>query len=254
MSTSLPAPGIELRTPWMNAAGSLGFAPEARGSVDWEQFGAFVTNPLSARPRRASHGVRSVEFPGGVLLHTGHPNPGLRTAIKQYGSAWARAPLPVIIHLLSTKPEELHKAVLRIEELENILAVELGFESDIEAAELRDLLHAAQGEIPLVAQLPGLHATRLVEIAMDAGVAAVSLAAPRGTLPGPDGKLVSGRLYGPATLPLTIETVRLLAPLGIPLFASGGFQTRAEGEAALAAGATGVQVDNTALWAGVFPG
>lgn len=249
MSTSLPVPGIDLRTPWMNAAGSLGFVPDPHNSIDLQPFGAFVANPISVRPRRASHGPRMLEFPGGVLLHTGHPNPGLRTAIKQYGNAWARAPLPIIVHVLSSKPEELHKAVLRIEELENILAIELGFESDIEAAELRELLHAAQGELPLIAQLPMLRAAPLAAIAVDTGVAAVSLAALRGSLPDPDGKLVSGRLYGPTVFPLALEAVHQLAPLDIPLFASGGIQTRAQGEAMLAAGASAVQMD-IAFWKG----
>lgn len=230
----------------MNTTGSLGFTPDAR-SIDLEPFGAFVTNPISVRPRRASNGPRMVIFPGGVLLHTGHPNPGLRSVIKQNAAAWARAPLPIIVHLLSSRPEDLRKAVLRLEELENVLAIELGFELDVEAAELRQLLSAAQGELPLIAQLPLLRASQLIETVMDVGVAAVSLGAPRGSLPGPDGKLVSGRLYGPAMFPLAVETVRQLTPCGIPIFAAGGVQTRADGEAMLAAGATAVQLDIT-LW------
>jgi dihydroorotate dehydrogenase (NAD+) catalytic subunit len=231
----------------MNAAGSLGFGPDPHNSIDLQQFGAFVTNPISVRPRRASHGPRILEFPGGLLLHTGHPNQGLRAVTKEHRAAWARAPLPIIVHMLSSKSEELRKAVLRLEELENILAIELGFEADIEAPELLRLLSAAQGELPLIAQLPLLRASQLIETAMDAGVAAVSLGAPRGSLPGSGGKPISGRLYGPAMFPLAVETVRQVAPLGLPIFAAGGLRTRADGEALLAAGAAAVQLDTT-LW------
>src|SRR3990172_12245917 len=115
MNLPWPNPSLELRSPWMNAAGSLGFAPDPRGPVSLEGFAAFVTNPISLRPRKAASPPHMLSFPGGVLLHTGHPNPGLRAAIKQYAAAWARAPLPIIVHLLSDKPDEVRKAVLRIE-------------------------------------------------------------------------------------------------------------------------------------------
>lgn len=247
MSTSLPAPGIDLRTPWMNAAGSLGFAPDPHNSGPFEHYGAFVTNPISVSPRRASQAVRLLEFPGGVLLHTGHPNPGLRSVVKEYAAAWAHAPLPIIVHLLATKRDELRKAVLRIEDLENILAIELGFESDIETKDLGQLLRAAQGELPLITQLPLLRASQLMQMAAEAGIAAISLAPPRGALPAADGKLVNGRLYGPAIFPLALDTVRKLAALEIPIIGAGGIQTRSQGEAMLAAGASAVQVD-VSLW------
>jgi hypothetical protein len=96
MNSEYAAPKPEFSHPLMNAAGSLGFAP----------------------------------FPGGALLHTGHPNPGLSSAIKQHAAAWARSEVPIIIHLISNKPEEVRNAVLRVEGLENVIAVELGIESD----------------------------------------------------------------------------------------------------------------------------
>ncbi|MEX1248819.1 MAG: hypothetical protein WEA61_10095 [Anaerolineales bacterium] len=247
MSTDLPAPSLDLPSPWMNAAGSLGFTPDARGPVSLEDFGAFVTNPVSLRARRASRPPRMLSFPGGVLLHTGHPNPGLNAAIKRYAAAWARSPLPIILHLLSAKPEELRKAVLRVEGLENVMAIELGIEADCSAGEAKELVRAAQGELPVITQLPLHHAAELVEVVMESEVAAISLGAPRGALPGPDGKLVSGRLYGAAIFPMALESVRELAKLHLPVIAAGGIESRAQGEAALAAGAMAVQMD-IGLW------
>jgi dihydroorotate dehydrogenase (NAD+) catalytic subunit len=231
----------------MNAAGSLGFAPDVRSDISPESFGAFVTNPISLRARRSAFGPRLFKFPGGVLLHTGHPNPGLTSVIKNYAASWARSPLPVIIHLFLPKPEDVHKALPRIEELENVLAIELGIEAEMTAAEVKELAVAASGELPLIIQV-GLHrAVELAEDAMEGGAAAISLGPPRGMLPGADGKLVSGRLYGPAQFPEALAAVVELTKSGIPVIAAGGVETQAQGEAMLAAGARAVQLD-IALW------
>src|SRR3989304_3139653 len=162
MSTDLPAPSLDLLSPWMNAAGSLGFTPDARGPASLEDFGAFVTNPVSLRARRASRPPRMLSFPGGGLLHTGHPNPALNAAIKRYAAAWARSPLPIILHLLSDKPDEVRKAVLRIEELDNVAAIEIGIEADSSVELVNELVFAARGELPVIIQLP-LH--RAVDVA-----------------------------------------------------------------------------------------
>lgn len=243
----LAAPGLDLPGPWMNAAGSLGFAPDPRGPVSMEQFGVFVTNPISLRARRASRPPRLLTFPGGALLHTGHPNPGLAAVIKRHAAAWARAPLPIIVHLLSAKPADLRKAILRIEGLENVTAIEIGLEAGMERNEVGEILHAVQGELPVILQIPLPFTPELIEEAMEAEVAAISLGAPRGALPGTDGRLVSGRLYGAAIFPLALEAVRLLSKLKVPVIAAGGIEVRAQGEAMLAAGAMGVQVD-VGLW------
>ncbi|HNQ95866.1 MAG TPA: hypothetical protein PKH47_14440, partial [Anaerolineales bacterium] len=65
--------------PLINAAGSLGFAPDLRvlQELGGLEFGAFVTNPISLRPRVPTAQPAVLEYPGGFLLHTGLPNPGI---------------------------------------------------------------------------------------------------------------------------------------------------------------------------------
>jgi hypothetical protein len=147
----------------------------------------------------------------------------------------------------SAKPEDLHKVLPRIEELENVLAIELGIEPDMASADVKELAIAASGELPLIVQLPQQRASELSEAAMDGGAAAISLGPPRGMLPGADGKLVSGRLYGPAQSPLALATVVELAKNGVAVIGAGGVETQVQGEAMLAAGALAVQLD-IALW------
>lgn len=247
MSTNQAGPTLELRAPWMNAAGSLGFVPDTRGDVSLQDFGAFVTNPISLRARNVARGARLFSFPGGVLIHTGFPNPGLRTAIKDYAAAWARAPLPIILHLLSAEPKQLRAAMPRIEELENVLAIELGLDIEIGLSKAKDLVHIAAGELPLIVQVPLDRALELSPALMEAGASAISLGPPRGVLPGSDGKLVSGRLFGPALLPQTMAALRALVINNIPVIAAGGIASKADGEAMLAAGAIAVQMD-VVLW------
>jgi dihydroorotate dehydrogenase (NAD+) catalytic subunit len=110
------------------------------------------------------------------------------------------------------------------------------------------LVAAAVGELPVVVNVALTETTApwLSELA-GLGAAAISLAAPRGALPAADGRLVSGRLYGPALLPLALAAVQALAALGLPVIGGGGVYTVADGRALLAAGAVAVQVD-TVLW------
>ena len=250
MSDLPPTPFLDLKTPWMNAAGSLGFAPDAHGPVAFQSLGAFVTNPISARPRRASVGPRLLEYPGGVLLHSGLPNLGLRGVLKKHAGVWARVDLPIIVHLMAENGEELRKMVLQLENVENVAAVEVGVPADAAEELAVELLQAAQGELPVICQIALPRALELGETMLAAGASAISLGPPRGTLPGPSGKLVSGRLYGPAIYPQALEIVRLLAKLELPVIAAGGIDSQEKGESMLAAGALAVQID-VGLWRGM---
>ena len=239
-------PQLEFKSPWMNAAGSLGFAPDPHGPSR-EEFGAFITNPISFHPRRATSGTRMVRFPGGVLLHTGHPNPGLSKTIKEYARAWERSDQPIVVHMLGNDGVELRKSVLRLEELENIMAVEIGFPPEIQEGELINTIRAARGEIPLIVQLPLHRAVELGEVVTQAGAAAVSLGPPRGTLADKNGQLVNGRLFGPALFPQGMMAVQGLVAVKVPVIGGGGVENKTQGELMLAAGALAVQFD-IGLW------
>jgi hypothetical protein len=47
----MPKQDLYFSKPVMNAAGMLGFTPSFRDSIPWGDFGVFVTNPISLRPR-----------------------------------------------------------------------------------------------------------------------------------------------------------------------------------------------------------
>jgi dihydroorotate dehydrogenase len=234
-------------TPYMNRAGSLGFAPDFRAPAPWEVFGAFVTNPLSLRPRKPVAQPAVISFPGGFLLHTGLPNPGLPAALKKYRRRWADSRLPVIVHLMANHPEEASRMVQSLEGVENITAVELGFAPLLADDTLLRLVESCLGELPLIVCLPVEQVLSLGARIMDAGVAAISLAAPRGMLPAKDGRLTAGRLDGPALFPQALLSVGDAARANLPVIGAGGVQTKQDADLMLAAGALGVQI-GAGLW------
>jgi dihydroorotate dehydrogenase (NAD+) catalytic subunit len=234
--------------PYLNVAGTLGFAPDFRSLQDFgslDMFGAFVTNPFSLRPRLPTAQPAVIEYPGGFLLHTGLPNPGLRTGIKKYASRWNNSDLPVIVHLMADRPEETRSMVRMLEEIENVMAVELGFAPLLANDIIQLTLEMCLGELPLVFSLPVAQVLSLGPRLIQGGAQAIGLSTPRGALFADH--LITGRLYGPSLFPQSFETVYSAVRIGLPIIGSGGVWTKENADAMLSAGALAVQVD-AALW------
>jgi dihydroorotate dehydrogenase (NAD+) catalytic subunit len=243
--------------PLMNAAGSLGFAPDTRAGISFDSFGAFVTNPFSLRPRLPAAKPEIVAYPGGFLLHTGLPNPGFNAGIKRYASRWDKSDLPIIVHLMADRPEESQRMVRMLESHENVMAAELGFAPLLADDILLLTLEMCRGELPLIFSLPTEQVLSLGPRLVQEGAQAISIAAPRGALPAakreePGGRgIITGRIYGPSLFPRALETVYSAARLGLPVIGAGGVWTKENAEAMLSAGALAVQMD-AALWDPAF--
>ena len=235
--------------PLMNAAGSLGFAPDTRVGIALDSFGAFVTNPFSLRPRLPAAKPALVEHHGGFLVHTGLPNPGFTAGLKKYSAKWTRSDLPVIVHLMADRPEETQRMVRMLESQENVMAAELGFAPLLANDIILMTLEMCLGEVPLIFSLPVEQVLSLGPRLMQEGAQAISIAAPRGALI--TDHLVTGRLYGPSLFPQTLETVYSAAKIGLPIIGAGGVWTKENANAMLSVGALAVQVD-AALWNPAF--
>lgn len=236
------------RTPWLNVAGMLGFIPPRTWCWPHEA-GAFVTNPVSLAPRRPAAARRWIEYPGGALLHTGLPNPGLRAVLDRFAARWARLPAPVWMHLIPSTPEEAARMVRMVEDSDaEVFALELGLPPGLAPSEMLAFVQASAGDLPLVVSLPLTSAGETwLALLASAGASAISLSAPRGSLAVGDGAAVTGRLYGPALFPLALAGVTSAMHAGLPVIASGGIYCLADAQALLAAGASAVQLD-TVLW------
>lgn len=236
-----------LEKPFLNAPGTLGFAPDPHTMPFLQELGAFVTHPISRSPRQPANTRTCLPFPGGFLLHTGWPNPGIRRAIARYQRAWAAADLPVIVHLLGESPGMTAEMVRMLEGLENILAVEVGLPLGCSPSALVAYLDAASGELPVVISLPPDDMPLLLKTLVEQQPAAVHLQPPRGTLPDGTGRSVSGRLYGPATFPLALQVLQRWSDSSLRLIAGGGVFTQEEAQALLDSGAFAVGLD-VVLW------
>jgi len=233
--------------PLMNAAGSLGFAPDTRHGISLDLFGAFVTNPISLRPRLPTAQPALIEYPSGFLLHTGLPNPGIREAIKKYSAKWTRSELSIIVHLMADRPEETQNMVRMLETQENVMAVELGFAPLLADDIILLTLEMCLGELPLIFSLPVEQVLSIGPRLIQDGAQAISISAPRGALVNENKQVTTGRIFGPSLFPQTLETVYSAVKLGVPIIGAGGIWSKENADAMISVGALAVQVD-VALW------
>ncbi|HEY5982226.1 MAG TPA: hypothetical protein VIU38_02030 [Anaerolineales bacterium] len=242
----MPKRDLDFVKPILNAAGTLGFAPDSRMPILWEELGAFITNPISMRPRFPAETPQLVEFPGGFLLHTGLPNPGFRSCLNHFSRAWSQARLPIIVHLMADRPDETRQMVAALEGVDNVLAVELGFAPLLADDLILLAVEMGIGELPVIVNLAAGQLLRLGPRVLETGAIACSLAAPRGALDHA-GVVVSGRLLGPSLFPLSLQSVQAATKLGLPLIGSNGIFSDASAHLMLEAGAMAVEVD-ALLW------
>jgi dihydroorotate dehydrogenase (NAD+) catalytic subunit len=245
----MPKHDLTIDPPLMNAAGSLGFSPDLHSPVDWSRLGAFATNPVSLTARTPARGRRFIDFPGGVLLHTGYPNPGITQVVRQYAKHWRNSPIPVIVHLLAESAEVVAMMTRRLEAVEGVSGLEVGVDSDVNIEVLKALTRAANGEYPVIMRLPMERSIELATEAMNSGATAISLAPPRGLYPTINGELVKGRMYGPAILPIALKVVHELYQMSIPVIGAGGVYSQEQADAMLTEGALAVQLDSL-FWRG----
>lgn len=233
--------------PWMNTAGALGFSDETASDVKLDLLGAFVTHPISYAPRMGTRGTRLHDFPGGFLLHTGLPNPGLTAVLREHHRRWRRMPVPVIVHLIADSPAELRQMLLQLETEESVSAVELGLNTHDPAMVERQLSPVVGSELPIIARLSASAGWPAIEAATAAGAAAICLVPPRGASTVSE-QPVSGRAMGPAMFPIMLEgTSAIAGALEKPLIVSGGIRNAADIGNLIRSGADAVQLD-FALW------
>ena len=250
IEVSLPGKeSLLLPNPVMPAAGTFGYGDVYRGIVDVSKLGAVVTNPVTYQPWHPAHGTRVIPLDAGVLVHTGLPNEGISRTLKQYRTAWAKLPVPLIMHLVATTPDQVAHCARRIEAEEIVAAIELGLNDDMEAGTAQDFVSAVlkNTQKPLLVRLPMQDAYELAAPVIEAGAGALVVAAPpRGTARDPySGRLVPGRIYGPLVKPIALRIVGQLASrVHIPIIGAGGIHSPDDARDFLDAGACAVQVDS----------
>jgi dihydroorotate dehydrogenase (NAD+) catalytic subunit len=245
----MPKQDLTFRSAITNMAGMLGFAPDPRKTPNYDQLGAFFTNPISLLPRSPAESRCAIPFPGGVLLHSGFPNPGLVKVVTKYSRQWTASTIPVILHLMVDEARSMDRMLNILEDLEGIAGIEISFRPGSEPQMMTQILRSVLTEWLVIVQLEVEQMQSVLPDIQDCGLSAVSLVPKRGRLPmaGLDAKFVSGRLFGAALFPQALADLEAALAFGIPVIASGGVTTLKQVDQMLKAGALAVQVD-TVLW------
>jgi dihydroorotate dehydrogenase len=136
--------------------------------------------------------------------------------------------------------------VQALEGEDNVMGVELGFAPLLADDIILLALEMSRGELPLIVCLPHEQVLRLGPRVLREGAAAISLAAPRGSLVR-DGEELSGRLFGASLFPAALGLVRAASKAGLPIIGAGGVFAAEAVQAMLAAGAMAIQLD-AQLW------
>ena len=214
--------------------------------IDISRLGALITNPISWNPRRPVGGKHASAVPSGVAVHTGSPNPGLGAALRKFGPKWQRMPCPVIVHLVLDHADQARKCVERLEDVENVIAIELGFHHDEDPrAAAATIAKAAQGLLPVVVQAPFSRVAEFTTLAEQACAQAVSVSAPPQAALNAGGDWFEGRLYSGGMFAHTLQVVReLRRETDLPVIAAGGIHSATQARALLSAGAQAVQLQS----------
>lgn len=231
----------------INASGMLAFSPEKKKRHLWGILDAFVTNPISFRPRKAAANRKLINYPGGVLQHNGFPNPGIKHCLQKYRSQWSAASIPIIPALMEDDPKSLSRMVRQFEEIENLIAVTIFIGEDFSQPLALDLLKSAHGELPIIANIAMERALELSEGAIQAGATAIALGPSRGLMKEERGQIIPGRLYGPNQFPRALHITKQLAEMNIPIIGGNGVYRPDQAKLMLDVGAIAVQLDSV-LW------
>jgi dihydroorotate dehydrogenase (NAD+) catalytic subunit len=247
----MPKQDLAFRTRIINAAGMLGFAPDPRKIPGYDLLGAFVTNPVSLLPRSPALTRYSTPYLGGVLLHSGFPNPGLAKIIGKYSRQWGITSIPIILHLMVSDDLEMEKILRILEPVEGVTGLELSFEPGCEPQKIARLLQVALTEWPVIAQLTMEQIRVTLPLIKSEELSAVSISPKRGKLKATviDGekRFVEGRLFGACLYPQALTDLEQALTYKVPVIASGGVTTLEQVDQLIQAGAYAVQID-TVLW------
>jgi len=236
-----------LSRPVMPAAGFLGYGRGYPGILDPQALGALVTRTTTLSPWTSP--TRLARGWGSFSLPLPPSNPGLSAVLRQFGPGWLHWPVPVILSVFVEGPEEMAAIGRRLEAESCVAGVELAVPPEAGAKWLAEVANAQAGEcdLPLLARLPLPLRQELVEAAVEQEVAALVVATPhRGRLIGAP---ATTPVYGPATLPYTLDAVAQVAEFAgdVPIIALGGVYREEDAAACSSAGAAAVQLDGLLL-------
>lgn len=254
---------LELRNPVMTASGTFGYGWEFEDFVDLSRMGGIVVKATTGTNREGNPYPRMAETNKGMLNAIGLQNKGVDYFADHIYPKIRNYPTNVIVNVSGSTIEEYETVAEKINELENIPAIELniscpnvkegGMAFGTSCASAQSVTRAVRKRYKktLIVKLSP-NVTNIAEIAKaieDEGADSLSLI---NTLLGmaidaekrkPILSTITGGLSGPAIKPVALRMVwQVHKAVKIPLIGIGGISSASDAIEFMLAGAAAVQI------------
>lgn len=255
--------GLTMKNPVMTASGTFGYGVEFADFVNLEDIGGIIVKGTTLNPREGNDYPRMVETASGMLNSVGLQNKGVDYFCTQIYPEIKDIKTNMIVNVSGSSLEDYAECAARINELENIPAIELniscpnvkqggmafGVTTEGAAAVVKAVRDVYKKTL-IVKLSPNV--TSIVDIARvveDAGADAVSLI---NTLMGmvidiekrkPVLSIATGGMSGPAVKPVAVRCVWQVAKaLNIPIVGLGGIMNAHDAIEFFLAGASAIEI------------
>jgi dihydroorotate dehydrogenase (NAD+) catalytic subunit len=255
--------GLVMKNPVMTASGTFGYGLEFADVVNLEEIGGIIVKGTTLNPREGNDYPRMYETASGMLNCVGLQNKGVDYFCKNIYPQIKDIDTNMIVNVSGNIPEDYAECAARINELDNIPAIELNiscpnvhqggmaFGVTTEGAQsVVKAVREAYKKTLIVKLSPNV--TNITDIARcveDAGADAVSLI---NTLMGmaidiekrrPVLSISTGGLSGPAVKPVALRCVWQVAKaVKVPVIGLGGIMNERDAIEFLLAGASAIEI------------
>ena len=254
---------LELKNPVMTASGTFGYGLEFNDFISIDEIGGIIVKGTTLEPRQGNDYPRMAEVPSGMLNCVGLQNKGVEYFCSNIYPQIKDIDTNMIVNVSGSTLEDYASCAARINELDNIPAIELniscphvkagGMAFGVTASGAASVVKAVREvyDKTLIVKLSP-NVTSVVDIAKACeaeGADSVSLI---NTLMGmaidiekrkPILSIATGGLSGPAVKPVALRMVWQVAKaVNIPVIGLGGISSATDAIEFLMAGATAIQI------------
>lgn len=254
---------LQLKNPVMTASGTFGYGPEFADFIPLESLGGIIVKGTTLKPREGNDYPRMVETASGMLNCVGLQNKGVDYFCEHIYPEIKDIDTNMIVNVSGSSPEDYAECAARINELDNIPAIELNISCPnvrqggmafgvtcAGAASVVKAVRARYDKTMIVKLSPNVTDIADIARAVEAeGADSVSLI---NTLMGmaidiekrrPLLSINTGGLSGPAVKPVALRMVWQVAKaVKIPVVGLGGICNAYDAIEFLMAGATAIEI------------
>lgn len=259
---------LQLKNPVMTASGTFGYGPEFADFIPLEGLGGIIVKGTTLKPREGNDYPRMVETASGMLNCVGLQNKGVDYFCEHIYPEIKDIDTNMIVNVSGSSPEDYAECAARINELDNIPAIELNISCPnvrqggmafgvtcAGAASVVKAVRARYDKTMIVKLSPNVTDIAEIARAVEAeGADSVSLI---NTLMGmaidiekrkPLLSINTGGLSGPAVKPVALRMVWQVAKaVNIPVVGLGGICNAHDAIEFLMAGATAIEIGTANL-------